>query len=198
MPIKKIVQQTNIQKEQKDCCSIELVQIRQMGNLNFGKYPVTQAQYQAVMGTNPSHFKNKLKNPVENVSFNDAQAFCQKLSQLTGKTYRLPTDVEWEYACRGGSSTDFFFGNDANQLKDYAWYGRNSQDKTHPVGQKKPNAWGLFDMHGNIWEWCENGFYRGGSFLSDFFDCRNAVRYHNSGFHSERHYFIGFRVVCEI
>lgn len=198
MPSKKIVQQTNIQKEQKDVCHIELVQICQMGNLNFAKYPVTQAQYQALMGNNPSYHKNKPQNPAEMVSFKDAQAFSQKLSQLTGKTYRLPTDVEWEYACRAGSSTDFFFGDDANQLEDYAWYGRNSLNKTHPVGQKKPNAWGLFDMHGNVWEWCENGFYRGGSFRSDFYDCRSAVRYYNNGFDNERHYFIGFRIVCEI
>ncbi|MFM6439760.1 MAG: SUMF1/EgtB/PvdO family nonheme iron enzyme, partial [Microcystis panniformis] len=94
----------------------------------IGKYPVTQAQYEAVMGTNPSHFKNNswfknnLQNPVEQVSWDGAQAFCQKLSQITGKTYRLPTEAEWEYACRAGTTTRYYFGDDANQLGDYAWY----------------------------------------------------------------------------
>ncbi|MDJ0561815.1 MAG: bifunctional serine/threonine-protein kinase/formylglycine-generating enzyme family protein, partial [Microcystis sp. M53599_WE4] len=111
----------------------------------IGKYPVTQAQYQAVMGTNPSRFQNNPQNPVENVSWDDAQAFCRKLSQITGKTYRLPTEAEWEYACRAGTTTRFYFGDDANQLGDYAWYEGNSGGTTHPVGQKKPNAWGLYD-----------------------------------------------------
>jgi formylglycine-generating enzyme required for sulfatase activity len=113
----------------------------------IGKYPVTQAQYQAVMGTNPSYFQNNPQNPVEKVSWNNAQAFCQKLSQITGKTYRLPTEAEWEYACRAGTTTRYYFGDDANQLGDYAWYDGNSQETTHPVGQKKPNAWGLYHSH---------------------------------------------------
>jgi formylglycine-generating enzyme required for sulfatase activity len=88
----------------------------------IGKYPVTQAQYEAVMGNNPSLFQNNPQNPVEKVSWNDAQAFCQKLSQITGKTYRLPTEAEWEYACRAGTTTRYYFGDDANQLGDYAWH----------------------------------------------------------------------------
>ncbi len=91
----------------------------------IGKYPVTQAQYQAVMGTNPSRFQNNPQNPVEDVSWNDAQAFCQKLSQITGKTYRLPTEAEWEYACRAGTTTRFYFGDDANQLGDYNKFYNN-------------------------------------------------------------------------
>ncbi|REJ48426.1 MAG: serine/threonine protein kinase [Microcystis flos-aquae DF17] len=191
----------------------------------IGKYPVTQAQYQAVMGTNPSHFKNNswfknnLQNPVEQVSWNDAQAFCQKLSQITGKTYRLPTEAEWEYACRAGTTTRFYFGDDANQLGDYAWYDGNSQKTTHPVGQKKPNAWGLYDMSGNVWEWCEDNWHssyigaptdgsawsindndndyrilRGGSWYDDPYSCRSAYRVNSS--RRGVSLYSGFRVVC--
>lgn len=120
--------------------------------------PVTQAQYEMVMGNNPSYFKDSGPDaPVETVSFNDAQAFIKKLNEIQNEyTYRLPTEEEWEYACRAGSTTDYFFGNDESDLKDYAWYCENSDNKTHPVKQKKPNAWGLYDMHGNVWEWTES------------------------------------------
>ncbi|MBE8996146.1 SUMF1/EgtB/PvdO family nonheme iron enzyme [Microcystis aeruginosa] len=193
----------------------------QVNSFAIGKYPVTQAQYQAVMGKNPSRFKNWFKNnpqnPVENVNWNDAQAFCQKLSQITGKTYRLPTEAEWEYACRAGTTTRFYFGDDANQLGDYAWYKGNSQDKTHPVGQKKPNAWGLYDMSGNVWEWCEDDWHdnyigapkdgsawltndndyqivRGGSWYLNPLNCRSAYRYF--GDRRDHVNYFGFRVVC--
>lgn len=122
----------------------------------FGMYEVTQAQWKAVMGSNPSHFKgNDL--PVESVSWNDVQSFIQKLNQQEkGNKYRLPTEAEWEYACRAGSNTRFSFGDDAAVLGQYAWYNKNSGKSPHPVGQKKPNAWGLYDMHGNVAEWCQS------------------------------------------
>ncbi len=120
----------------------------------IGKYPVTQAQYQAVMGNNPSRFSGNPQNPVESVTWFNAQAFCEKLSQLTGKNYRLPTETEWEYACRAGTETLFSFGDDRDKLGDYAWFDGNSNNTTHPVGEKQPNPWEIYDMHGNVWEWC--------------------------------------------
>ncbi len=118
----------------------------------LGKYQVTQAQWQAVMGNNPSYFNGE-NLPVERVSWEDAQKFCQKLSQQTSKTYRLPTEAEWEYACRAGTTAA-----NAGNLDDIAWYDKNSERKTHPVGQKKPNSFGIYDMHGNVWEWCQDWY----------------------------------------
>jgi formylglycine-generating enzyme required for sulfatase activity len=123
----------------------------------MGVTEVTQAQYEAVMGTNPSHIKGPT-NPVENVSCDEAVDFCRKLSEKTGKTFRLPTEAEWEYACRAGSKTRFSFGDSDSVLGGYAWYARNSNGKTHPVGQKKPNPWGLYDMLGNVSEWCADWY----------------------------------------
>jgi len=118
---------------------------------------VTQAQYQAIMGTNPSFFQGEL-NPVEHVSWTDATEFCKKLSVRTRRTVRLPTEAEWEYACRAGSSTRFCFGDADEVLGDYAWTEANSGGTTHPVGRKEPNAWGLYDMHGNVCEWCADWY----------------------------------------
>jgi formylglycine-generating enzyme required for sulfatase activity len=123
----------------------------------IGVTEVTQAQYEAVIGTNPSKFKGPA-NPVDSVSWDDAVLFCRKLSEKTRKAVRLPTEAEWEYACRAGSKTRFSFGDSGSILGDYAWYASNSGDRTQPVGQKKPNPWGLYDMHGNVWEWCADWY----------------------------------------
>jgi formylglycine-generating enzyme required for sulfatase activity len=123
----------------------------------MGATEVTQAQYEAVMRVNPSHFKGAA-NPVDKVSWFDAMDFCKKLSERTRQVFRLPTEAEWEYACRAGTTTRFSFGDSESDLGDYAWHKGNSGEKTHPVAQKKPNAWGLYDMHGNVWEWCADWY----------------------------------------
>jgi formylglycine-generating enzyme required for sulfatase activity len=123
----------------------------------MGETEVTQAQYEAVMGKNPSTFNGET-NAVNHVSWTDATEFCKKLSERTRRTVRLPTEAEWEYACRGGSKTRFCFGDVDEDLGDYSWSEANSGGTTHPVGQKEPNAWGLYDMHGNVWEWCADWY----------------------------------------
>jgi formylglycine-generating enzyme required for sulfatase activity len=147
----------------------------------MGIHEVTQAQYKAVIGSNPSSFSDDTSHPVERVSWNNAVAYCTALTtseRVAGNcpedwSYRLPTEAEWEYACRAGTATRFSYGDDLDYtlLTNYAWYGGNggnSEDKTHPVGQKVPNSWGLYDMHGNVWEWCQDSWdgsnnYPGGS-----------------------------------
>ena len=184
----------------------------------MGVHEVTQAQYEQVMGVNPSRFKGA-DNPVENVSWDDAVEFCRRLSELpaekaAGNVYRLPTEAEWEYACRAGTTTKYSFGDDESELGDYAWYGVNSDQKTHPVGSKKPNAWGLYDMHGNVWEWCQDWeedypsgsvtdpsgatsgsfrVFRGGRWGHPAVNCRSATRGRTKP--SFRYYgSLGFRV----
>jgi formylglycine-generating enzyme required for sulfatase activity len=127
----------------------------------LGETPVTQAQWLAVMGQfkRDPGFKGA-DRPIENISWQDAMEFCQHLSQRMGQILRLPTEAEWEYACRAGSQTRYCFGDDTTLLGDYAWYNANSGSKTHGVKQKKPNLWGLYDMHGNVWEWCADQWHK--------------------------------------
>jgi formylglycine-generating enzyme required for sulfatase activity len=141
----------------------------------MGAYEVTQREYLTTTGNNPSMFNGisgtndygiDLDRPVENVPWDDAKAYCAVLTErerAAGRIannciYRLPTEAEWEYACRAWTSTRFSFGDDPSltSLTDYAWYWENSNEQTHPVGQKLPNSWGLYDMHGNVWEWCQD------------------------------------------
>ena len=183
----------------------------------IGVYEVTQGEYQKVMGNNPSQF-NGAKNPVETVNWDDAVSFCKKLSEMpeekaAGRLYRLPTEAEWEYACRAGSKTAYSFGDTAETLGEFAWFGESRKGKTHPVGEKKPNRWGLYDMHGNVFELCQDWYadyppdastdpqgpnggtnraFRGGSWYSDAGNCRSASRSMN--YPSNHFHFIGFRV----
>jgi len=189
----------------------------------MGETPVTQAQYKAVrknfmgMGKNPSHFKGD-NRPVETVSWNEAIQFCQELSNKVKETMTLPSESQWEYACRAGTETFYCFGDDTGQLETYAWYGNNSDRQTHPVKQKKPNSWELYDMHGNVWEWCLDHWHgnyqgaptdgsawlssdeskfrllRGGSWDLLAGDCRSAYR--NNYAPDNRDVNLGFRVVC--
>ncbi len=227
----------------------------------IGKYPVTQAQWRTVamspkvaidLSLNPSYYSGENK-PVEQVTWYEAHEFCARLSRLTGECYRLPTESEWEYACRAGTAeyAEYCFGDDPSQLDDYGWYGKNSGDLpidaeriweevnqdfsrylqclrqnnngTHPVGEKLPNTWGLYDMHGNVWEWCTNDWHddynkaptesriwtkdiknhedgatekllRGGSWDTNARNCRSAYRY--KFFARIQFYISGFRVVC--
>ncbi len=179
---------------------------------------VTQGQWKQVRGDNPSKFNQCGDDcPVENVSWEDAKRFIEKLNRAEKtQVYRLPSEAEWEYACRAGTTTDYSFGNDAGELGEYAWYSGNSKDRTQRVAGKEPNSWGLYDMHGNVWEWVEddyhdsynrapadgrawvekprgsNGVLRGGSWLFGAAFCRSANRSGNSPV--ARRFDLGFRV----
>jgi formylglycine-generating enzyme required for sulfatase activity len=188
----------------------------------FQTTQVTQGQWQKVIGDNPSYFKDCGDDcPVEQVSWNEAQDFIKRLNEIEEKdNYRLPTEAEWEYACRAGTTTEFFFGDDDSKLSEYGWYSKNSREKTHPVGQKNPNVWGLYDMHGNVWEWVEDDYHnnyegtpsdggawsdkprganrvmRGGSWYNGAHGCRSAIRDFFSPV--SRYYFIGFRLARSV
>lgn len=123
----------------------------------LGKYEVTQAQWEKMIDRNPSKFKGS-QNPVDSVSWNDCQQFLTQLSTRTGRKFALPTEAQWEYACRAGSKNRWFFGEDPTQAKQYAWIDETAQGKTHPVGEKQPNPWGLYDMYGNLQEWCNDRY----------------------------------------
>jgi formylglycine-generating enzyme required for sulfatase activity len=137
----------------------------ELSSYYIGKYEITQAQWKAVMGINPSKFSGCDQCPVERVSWNDIQAFIRKLNQLTGKSYRLPTEAEWEYAAKGGLKSRGFTYSGGNDIESVGWYSNNSGSKTHPVGQKAANELGIYDMTGNVLEWSSDWY---GSFASTF------------------------------
>ena len=144
----------------------------------LGVYEVTQDEYERVMGKNPSKFKGA-RLPVEMVSWDEAVEFCRRLSELpaeesAGHVYRLPTEAEWEYACRAGTATAYSFGDSESALGEYAWYEGNSGNMTHPVGEKQANGFGLYDMHGNVWEWCSDWY--GYSWGDDVFDPQGPTK----------------------
>ncbi|MCP4714880.1 MAG: formylglycine-generating enzyme family protein [Deltaproteobacteria bacterium] len=168
-----------------------------VGSFYLGKYEVTQAQWQAVMSANPSNFQGSDQLPVEGVSWNAAHAFVSKLNNKTGNNYRLPTEAEWEYACRAGTQTPFVAGSTPEALNEYGWFTMNSGKESHPVGSRLPNTWGVYDMHGNISEWVSDGrrgylsriehnpegpdgsakaLHRGGSWIYPARLCRSANR----------------------
>jgi formylglycine-generating enzyme required for sulfatase activity len=201
-------------KEEVDATPHEVV----VGPFYMDKHLVTQEQYQRIMADNPSRWKAD-KNPVEQVRWSDAVKFCNARSRLEGlqpcydletwqcnfeaNGYRLPTEAEWEYACRAETQTTYFFGSDASKLGDYAWFDKNSGGHPQPVAQKRPNPWGLYDMVGNVWQWCndfyqvdyyqqspqenprgpkegENKVVRGGAWKFSGDNCRSGYRYNEA------------------
>ena len=185
----------------------------------LGKFEVTQEQWSAVMRDDPSRFIGP-RNPVERVTWSECRGFLAKLNAKFGASageFRLPTEAEWEYACRAGSTTKYCFGDDDDKLAEFAWFGAGLDGATHPVGQKTPNAWGLFDMHGNVFEVVADvsdpGYYavsptddppgpswgwtrqvRGGSWRSDAHGCYSADRHYHVGTMGGRSYQVGLRI----
>jgi formylglycine-generating enzyme required for sulfatase activity len=189
----------------------------------IGKFEVAQGEFMAVLGRNPSHFTGDSNRPVEKVTFFDATSYCNALTRreraagrLTADyEYRLPTEAEWEYACRAGTTNEFSFGDEASPsvADQFAWTAENSEATTHPVGLKRPNAWGLYDMHGNVWEWCLDWYepypaaavtdptgppsskfkvFKGGGWNQEIAFARSANRFMMSP--SNGIHFVGFRL----
>ncbi|MDB4654373.1 formylglycine-generating enzyme family protein [bacterium] len=184
---------------------------------HLGTHPVTQRQYEKLMGENLSTFRG-LNYPVERVSWNDAIEFCRRLSEQNterdeGRVYRLPTEAEWEYACRGAAETRYCFGDEPSELESFGWFKNNSDGTTHAVGLKEPNRWNLYDMHGNVWEWCQDWLgaypsespinplgpeagtrriFRGGSWRDDPDNCTSSFRLRLPP--TSRYCLLGFRV----
>ncbi|MCI5126614.1 MAG: formylglycine-generating enzyme family protein [Candidatus Electrothrix sp. AR5] len=190
-----------------------------LSDFYIGKFPVTQEQWQAVMGENPSHFQGE-RRPVEEVSWHDTQEFLEKLNHVTGKKFRLPTEAEWEFAARGGIYSQGYKYAGSDRLKQVGWYDKNSDDQTHEVGQLLANELGLHDMSGNVWEWCRDWFdgnyyaechkkgvvknpqgpdkgtdrvLRGGGWFNPPVRCRSVRRYHNDP--GNRYRAVGLRLV---
>jgi formylglycine-generating enzyme required for sulfatase activity len=183
----------------------------------LGKCEITQEQWTQIMGHNPSHFKGA-KLPVDSVSWNDCQRFFGKLRDKTGRTFALPTEAQWEFACRAGTATPWNSGDQAATVGDHAWFDKNSGGTTHPVGKKKANAWGLHDLHGNLGEWCADWYanpypkndavdpagppagdsrvVRGGAWGDDPTNLRSAYR--NANGPDGAHNGIGFRCVMPV
>lgn len=185
----------------------------------ISKSLVTQKQWKNLMGNNPSSFKGE-GLPIDHVSWKEVQEFVKKLNAIENTDkYRLPSEAEWEYACRAGTQTRYFFGNDESKLNEYAWYVENSGRKTHSICRKKPNPWGLYDMHGNVWEWVQDEWHdnynsapsngnawedgggsfrvsRGGSWYCDSESCRSASRFRRET--ENRFGNLGFRLVREL
>ncbi|MEM6298299.1 MAG: formylglycine-generating enzyme family protein, partial [Bacteroidota bacterium] len=200
-------EQSNCETDEKPIHQVTLSSFR------MSKYEVTQALWKEVMGNNPSRFKGS-NLPVEQVSWYDIQSFLQKLNQLTGKNYSLPTEAEWEFAARGGTKGRGYKYAGSDNISSAAWYLGNSESKMHPVGQKTPNEIGLYDMTGNAWEWCQDWYRdyssssqqnprgldsdsyrvgRGGGWSSSARYCRVSDRYWSTP--SDRYDYLGFRLV---
>ena len=146
----------------------------------MGMTHVTQEEYQRVMGSNPSKFQGDPKWPVDQVSWDDAIEFCRRLSELPGekaakRIYGLPTEAQWEHACRAGTTTRWYSGDDESGLREVAWFSTNAGTQTHAVGEKKPNAWGLYDMHGSVCQWCQDSLDM--YFYAQFRDGRSDSTY---------------------
>lgn len=187
-----------------DRVAIEMILVKGYsgGDFYIGKYPVTQTQWQAIMGDNPSCFKGE-DNPVEHVSWYDCNVFISRLNKMYGRKFRLPKDMEWEFAARGGNKTHNYAYSGSNSLYEVGWYKNNSRQITHTVGQLKPNELGIYDMSGNVWEWCHNlhkssginRVFRGGSWTTQESFCKVDTRSSNIPDYESNN--LGFRLAMD-